>query len=129
MLGESRTPSLRPPFPRDDASFAAGFVTEASAPPVDAVEESPEPRDSELIARALLITELLAGTSFGDGDLVPSPFAVSPRPPATAAWEAAPPWLGDCADATSGTSTTPEHAGQRTRFPAAVSGTFNVLLH
>ena len=68
MLGESRTPSLRPPFPRDDASFAAGFVTEASAPPVDAVEESPEPRDSELIARALLITELLAGTSFGDGD-------------------------------------------------------------
>ncbi|MCX7398237.1 MAG: hypothetical protein NT138_11260 [Planctomycetales bacterium] len=104
-------------------------MTEGSEPPVDAVEESPEPRDSELIARALLITELLVGTSFGDGDLVPSPFAVSSRPPATALWEAAPAWLGDCADATSGTSTTPEHAGQRTRFPAAVSGTFNVLLH
>lgn len=95
-------------MPREGVSFDTGDVDAAPEPPETEERASLAPLAPELTARAFRIGGL----------------------PAVGFWTAAPePLAGDGGGSSSGTSTTAEQAGQRIRFPAAVSGTFNVLLH
>ena len=94
--------------PREGASFDDGEEDAAFGPPAAEGLEFGVLCDSELTERA-----------FRTGGL-----------PGAGVWTAAPaPLVDGVVEALSGTSTTVEQAGQRIRFPAAVSGTFSVLLH